>query len=184
MIFWTDWLLWKLMVITSEKKERDHFLAFGWEESGSAYITGALEHLNKENWERDRGNCSSLCLSKLKTESYLGSGNCMGGHTRCMAAATALWGLAVGVLSTQKGPSAPSCPQQGSQMHAAHLLHPGGAAVPELPLHPHLCDSQHPPTTNFVTETELQAGWLTSTTSSWNPYLQKGLTIITTTAKA
>lgn len=47
-----------------------------------------------------------------------------------------------------------------------YLLRPGGAAVPELPLHPHLCDSQHPPTTNFVAETELQAGWLTSTTSS------------------
>lgn len=86
------------MVNTSgRKRKRDCFLAFGQEESGSAYITGALEHLNKENWERNGGNYLSLCLSKLKTESYLG-------HTRLMAAATTLWDLVVGVLKAQRGP--------------------------------------------------------------------------------
>lgn len=38
---------------------------------GTACITDALECLNKSNWKKVGCNSLSLCLSKLKIESYL-----------------------------------------------------------------------------------------------------------------
>ena len=59
------WLLFE------RKKLRKSCLAFGWEERRTAHLIGALDYLNKENWEKDGNNSLSLCLSKLKNESYL-----------------------------------------------------------------------------------------------------------------